>query len=112
MICVYCVVLWNWRKDSVWGNVGVEKNQLQLNVKFLVKRGKSRAKINEILAMMYSKDTLKPVMVYNWVKYFQEGYEDIGNDVWSGHSSYLHTKENVNRVRTLMQRHIETSNGL
>ncbi len=54
-----------------------------LNVKFLVKLGKSRAKItNKLSSMVYGEDVLKSLVVYKWVKSFQEGCEDVGDDVW------------------------------
>ncbi len=51
----------------------LKKIEQRLNMKFLVKLWKSVVKINEMLSTMYSEDTLKPAMVYIWVKRFQTG---------------------------------------
>ncbi len=73
-----------------------------LNVKFLVKLGKSGTEINEMLSIVYGEDTLKSATVYKWVKHFQEWHEDVGNEVKSGHSSSSCTEENVDRIYTLV----------
>ncbi len=80
----------------------LKKIEQWLNLKFLVKLGKSRTKINEMLPMVCGKDTLKSVTVYKWMKHFQEGHEDIGDDVLNGQPSASHTEENVDQVRVLV----------
>ncbi len=79
------MLLWNWMRGSVWGKLVLKKIEQLLNVKFLIKFGKNGAKINEMLSMVYSEDTLKPATVYKWVKRFQEGCENIDDDVYCGY---------------------------
>ncbi len=84
--------------EKVYGEMSALKKIKQwLNVKFLVKLGKSGGKINKMLSTECGEDVLKPATVYKWVKHFQEGCEDIDNDVQSGHPSSSYTEENVNR---------------
>ncbi len=98
-IVLYCDIEW----EEVCCRISLSKKIEQwLNVKFLVKLGKSRALINKMLSAMYSEDVLKPATVYKLVKRFQEGCEDIGNDMWNGRPSSSQSEENVDRVHTLM----------
>ncbi len=60
--------------------------------KFLVKLGKSRAKINKMLLTVYGEDALKPTTVYKWLKRFEEEHEVVWEDVRSGCPSSSHTK--------------------
>ncbi len=39
------------------------------------------AEISEMLSTVYGEDTLKPATLHKWVKHFQEGCEDIDDDV-------------------------------
>ncbi len=71
----YCETEW----EEVCGEMSVlKKIEQRLNVKFLVKLGKSGPKINKILSTVYGEDALKLAMIYKWVKCFEERREDIG----------------------------------
>ncbi len=65
----------------MYSRMSVLKKIEQLNMKFLVKLGKSGAKINEMLSTVYGENALKPGMVCKWVKCFREWCKDFGNDV-------------------------------
>ncbi len=71
-------------------------------MKFLIKLGKNRTEINEMLSMVYSEDALNPAMVYKLVKRFQEGSEGIVDDARSSHLSFSHSEENVDHVCMFM----------
>ncbi len=85
-------------RGNVQQNIVPKNIEQRLNVEFFVKLWKSEAEINEMLLTVYDEDAMKSAMVYKWVKRFQEGCEDVGNDVWSGHPSSSHTEKNGDRV--------------
>jgi len=43
-----------------------------MNIKFLVKLGKSGNKVKETLVQVYGDNAVKKTAVYNWVKCFSE----------------------------------------
>ncbi len=91
---LYCETEW----EEVSGRMSVlKKIEQRLNMKFLVKFGKSGAEINK----MPDKITLKHAMFYKWMKCFQDGHTGIGDDEWSGRPSSSHTEENVDQIHTL-----------
>jgi transposase len=45
----------------------------RINIKFLVKLGKSGPKICQMLQQAYGKDALKSSTVFKWVQRYQEG---------------------------------------
>jgi len=50
------------------------------NIKFLVKRGKSRNEIREMLVQVYGDNAMKKTAVYMWVKGFTEGRESVTDE--------------------------------
>ncbi len=102
VICIYCIVLWNLTRGNVWWNMGVEKDWTTVKCEISCKLGKSGVKINEMLSAMYGEDALKPAIVYKSVKCFQEGCEEVGDDVQSCHPFYLCSEENIVQICTLV----------
>ena len=52
----------------------------RMNIKFLVKLGKSGNKIREMLVQVYRDNAMKKTAVYKWVKRFSEGRESITDE--------------------------------
>jgi len=51
-----------------------------MNIKFLVKLGKSGNKIREMLGHVYGDNAMKKTAVYKWVKRFSEGRESVTDE--------------------------------
>ena len=51
-----------------------------MNIKFLVKLGKSGNKIREMLGQVYGDNAMKKTAVYKWVKRFSEGRESVTDE--------------------------------
>jgi hypothetical protein len=49
----------------------------RINIKFLVKLGKSGIEIREMLMQVYGNKAMKKTAVYKWVTRFSEGRENI-----------------------------------
>ena len=67
----------------------------QMNIKYLVKLGKSGNKIREILAQVYGDNAMKKTAVYKWVKRFSEGRESVTDEERSGRPATSRTEENI-----------------
>lgn len=52
----------------------------RINIKFLVKLGKSGWKILEMLETMYEKSVMKRRTIYKWVDRFRERRESVDDD--------------------------------
>ncbi len=104
VICVYCIILWNWTSGILMWNVGVKKDwtTVTFEIPYHIILGESGAKINEMLSMVYGDDMLKSAIVYKQAKLPQEGCEDVGDDLQSDCPSYLCTEGNVDRVHALV----------
>jgi hypothetical protein len=48
-----------------------------MNIKFLVKLGKSGSKIREMLVQVYGDNAMKKIAVYKWMTRFSEGRESV-----------------------------------
>ena len=49
----------------------------RMNIKFLVKLGKSENEIREMSVQVYGDNATKKTAVYKWVKHFSEGREKV-----------------------------------
>ena len=56
----------------------------RMNIKFLVKLGKSGNEIREMLVQVYGDNAMKKTAVYKWVKRFSEGRESVTDEERSG----------------------------
>ena len=75
--CVVVVELW--QSVSKWRVVWCSKARMseleleqRMNIKFLVKLGKSGNEIREMLVQVYGNNAMKKTAVYKWVKRFSE----------------------------------------
>jgi hypothetical protein len=75
------VVVDLWQSLSEWRLLLSEcvlvchRKNVGMNIKFLVKRGKSGSKIREMLVQDYRDKAMKKTAVYKWVMHFSEGRE-------------------------------------
>jgi transposase len=74
----------------------------RINIKFLVKLGKSGPEICQILQQAYGEDALKRSAVFKWVQHYREGRKDPTDNKRSGRSSTSRSNENINRVHSLV----------
>lgn len=72
--------------------------EVRANVKFLAKLGWETTAIIEALQKVYKDDAPKKTTVYEWVKRFKEGREDLKDDDRSGRPSTSITDEKVAAV--------------
>jgi len=70
----------------------------QMNIKFLVKLGKSGNKIREMLVQVYGDNAMKKTAVYKWVKHFSEGTESVTDEERSGWLATSGTQENIAKI--------------
>jgi len=70
----------------------------RVNIKFLIKLGKSATVTYNLLTDMYGDQCLSRTKVFEWFKKFKEGREYVGDDPKSGRPSTAKTEENVEKV--------------
>jgi len=74
-----------------------------VNIKFLTKVGKSATETYNLLTAVYGDQCLSRTHVFEWIKKFMEGREDVGNDPKSGRPSTAKTQETVEMVARIVQ---------
>jgi len=72
--------------------------QQRMNIKFLVKLGKSGNEIREMLVQVYGDNAMKKTAVYKLVKRFSEGRESVTDEERSGWPATNRTEENIAKV--------------
>lgn len=77
--------------------------EVRANVKFLAKLGWETTAIIEALQKVYKDDAPKKTTVYEWVKRFKEGREDLKDDDRSGRPSTSITDEKVAAVLAIVE---------
>lgn len=77
--------------------VGVLIEQ-RVNVKFLVKLGKSATETYSLLQQVYREECMSRTRVFEWHKRFKEGREDIEDDPRPGRPSTSKTDENIEKI--------------
>lgn len=84
------------------------ESEQRVNIKFLVKLGKNGSEIHDMLQTVYGDSSLCRAAVFNWVKRFKEGREDVGDDARQGRPSTSRVDQNLARVPELVlaDRHI------
>jgi len=75
----------------------------RMNIKFLVKLGKSGNKIREMLVQVYRDNAMKKTAVYKWVKRFSEGRESVTDEERSGRPATSTTEENIANIRQIVR---------
>ena len=81
-------------------NANVEQ---RVNIKFLIKLGKSATETYSLLTEVYGDQCLSHTQVFEWFKKFKEGREYVGDDPKSGHPSTAKTQENVEKVARIVR---------
>ena len=71
----------------------------RINLKFLVRLGKTPTETFNLLQEVYGDATMSRTWIFEWHKRFREGREDVENDPKSGRPTTSRTNENVERVR-------------
>jgi transposase len=66
-----------------------------MNIKFLVKLGKSGSEIREMLMQVYRDNLMMKTAVYKWVTRFSEGRESVTDEERSGWPATSKTEENI-----------------
>ena len=75
----------------------------RMNIKFLVKLGKSGNEIREMLVQVYGDNAMKKTAVYKWVKRFSEGRESVTDEERSGRPATSRTEENIAKIRQIVR---------
>jgi len=74
-----------------------------MNIKFLVKLGKSGNEIGEMLMQVYGDNAMKKTAVYKWVKRFSEGRESVTDKERSGWPATSRTEENIAKIHQIVR---------
>ena len=71
----------------------------QINLKFLVRLGKTPTETLKLLQEVHGDDTMSRTRLFEWHRRFREGREEVEDDHRSGRPTTSKTDENVERVR-------------
>ena len=75
----------------------------RVNLKFLVKLGKTASESYALLHQVYGELTMSRTRTFEWHKQFKEGREDCEDDPRSGRPLTSRSVENIDRVRQLVR---------
>ena len=75
----------------------------RINLKFLVRLGKTPSDALGMLQEVYGDETMSRSRVFEWHKRFKEGREDVEDDSRSGRPSTSRTADNVERVKQMVR---------
>jgi len=73
----------------------------RMNIKFLVKLGKSGNEIREMLVQVYGDNAMKKTAVYKWMKCFSEGRESVTDEERSEQPATSRTEENIAKMHQI-----------
>ena len=73
--------------------------EYRINLKFLVRLGKTPTEALKLLLEVYGDDTMSRTRLFEWHRRFKEEREEVEDDHRSGRSSTSRTDENVGRVK-------------
>ena len=71
----------------------------RINLKFLVRLGKTPTEALKLLQEVYGDDTMSKTRLFEWHRRFKEGIEEVEDDHRSGRTSTSRTDDNVEPVR-------------
>ena len=69
-----------------------------MNIKFIVKLGKSGNEIREMLVQVSGENAMKKTAIYKWMKHFSEGRESVTDEERSGWPATSRIEENIAKV--------------
>ena len=95
----YCLRVF-WRVAARMLELELEQ---RINIKFLVKLGKSGNEISEMLVQVYGDNAMKNTAVYKRVKRFSEGRESVTDEERSGRPATSRTEENIAKVSQIVR---------
>jgi len=75
----------------------------RMNIKFLVKLGKSGNEIREMLLQVYRDNAMKKTAVYKWVRRFSGGRESVTDEERSGWPATSRTEENIAKIGQIVR---------
>jgi len=73
----------------------------RMDIKFLVKLGKSGNEIREMIVQVYGDNAMKKTAVYKWRKRFSEGRDSVTDEEISGWPATSRTEENITKIRQI-----------
>jgi hypothetical protein len=73
-----------------------------MNIKFLVRLGKSGSEIRQMLVPFYGDNAMKKTEVYKWVTHFSEGRESVTDEEGSRRQATSRTEENIVKVHQMV----------
>ena len=75
----------------------------RINLKFLVRLGKTPAEALKLLQEVYGKDLMSRTRLFEWHRRFKDEREEVEDDHRSGRPSTSNTDKNVKCVRQKVQ---------
>ena len=84
-----------WLFVSLVRRMSVEQ---RINLKFLVRLGKTSTEALKLLQEVYGDDTMSRTRLFEWHRRFKKGREEVEDDHRSGRPSKSRTDENVERT--------------
>ncbi|GBM27529.1 hypothetical protein AVEN_141301-1 [Araneus ventricosus] len=74
----------------------------RVNLKFCFKLGKTATETHEILVKVYDVEAVSKECVFEWLKPFRDGKEDVEGEPRSGRPPTSTTPDNIERVRRML----------
>lgn len=76
----------------------------RINLKLLVKLGKSATENVRLLTEMYGDAVISRPRVFEWYKRFRAGREEVEDDQLVGHSCFLKSDNNISKINKIMRK--------
>jgi histone-lysine N-methyltransferase SETMAR len=103
LVLLSSVSLHSFLFDQVFQCSKMDKFEVRANIKFLTKLDWKPVKIIEALQQVYGEFSPCRAVVYDWIKQFKEGREDLQDDPRTGRPSSSKNKEIVELVQNLVE---------
>ncbi|XP_025415968.1 protein GVQW3-like [Sipha flava] len=81
-----------------------EEIEQRINLKFLVKLGKSATKSFNLLTEVYGDSVLSRPRVFEWYKRFREGSEEIEGNQRVGRPCSSKTNDNISKINEIVRK--------
>ncbi|XP_060833661.1 protein GVQW3-like [Rhopalosiphum padi] len=81
-----------------------EKIQQRINLKFLVKLGKSATESFNLLTEVYGDSVLSRPRVFEWHKRFREGREEVEDNQRVGRPCSSKTNDNISKINEIVRK--------